>query len=295
MAEIADSGGGGGGKHEKKGRKKGGMPKVDMTPMVDLAFLLLTFFVLTSQLNKAKTMEMAVPADKTPETENMEVDDDLANTIILDGNKDGVIYFYHGKLKPDSTELFELVLDPDGKLNVRDKIADENTLIQEKMKYVRDTYKSGKFNQENHTKIMGYVTEATAANPKGDPKPIEDLKKENYSECAARLDADLKKGEMSDTTYRKCASVIKGSDNAPFFIVKWGGDATYGEVINILDELKIGDASKYALTKVSCTELRALNGYQASHGQTPRVYKELNSKECLEEENAGAGGPPPAK
>jgi len=94
MAEIADGGGGDHGKHGKKGRKKGGgNPRVDMTPMVDLAFLLLTFFVLTSNLNKAKTMEMAVPKDKV-DTNGMKIDDDLAHTILLDGNKDGKIYVY---------------------------------------------------------------------------------------------------------------------------------------------------------------------------------------------------------
>ena len=285
MAEIADSGGSGGGKHGKKGRKHAGSPRVDMTPMVDLAFLLLTFFVLTSNLNKAKTLEMAVPKDDVAKENKMEVDDDLANTFIIDGNKDGVIYYYHGKLVADSTELFELVLDPDANLNIRKTIAGENKDIQEKMKFVRDTYKSGRFNQAQHTQIMGYVTDATAPNPNGkDPDLIKKTKEENLAECTMRLDADLKLGEMSDSTYRKVSSVIRGADKAPFFIVKWGGDAKYGEVINIIDELKIGDASKYALTDVSCLELRALQAYQASKGQPVRQYKKLNSKECAEPE-----------
>ncbi|MBI1768260.1 MAG: biopolymer transporter ExbD [Bacteroidetes bacterium] len=35
--------------------------RIDMTPMVDLAFLLLTFFILTTTLNKLNVMEIAVP------------------------------------------------------------------------------------------------------------------------------------------------------------------------------------------------------------------------------------------
>ncbi|MGC4023509.1 MAG: biopolymer transporter ExbD [Cyclobacteriaceae bacterium] len=35
--------------------------KIDMTPMVDLAFLLLTFFILTTTLNKLKVMEIPIP------------------------------------------------------------------------------------------------------------------------------------------------------------------------------------------------------------------------------------------
>lgn len=282
MAEIADSGGGGGGKHAKKGRKKGGSPRIDMTPMVDLAFLLLTFFVLTSNLNKAKTLEMAVPKDD-PTAKKMEVDDDLANTIILDGNEAGIIYYYHGKLKADSTQLYELKLDPAAKLNVRKTINDQNKGIQEKMKFVRETYKSGKLTAEAASKIKGFVVEATQPAPKGDPELLAKTKQDNYTECSTRLEADLQKGEMNDTTYKRISSVIRGADDAPFFIVKWGGEATYGDVINVIDELKIGDASKYALTKVSCTELRALNAYQGAHGETVRVYKELQGPECQEE------------
>lgn len=57
MAEVNTGDGGGHGKHDKKRAKKAST-KIDMTPMVDLAFLLLTFFVLTSTFNKAKTMEI---------------------------------------------------------------------------------------------------------------------------------------------------------------------------------------------------------------------------------------------
>ena len=288
MAEIADSGGGGGGKHGKKGRKHAGSPRVDMTPMVDLAFLLLTFFVLTSNLNKAKTMELTVPKDVKDTSQLTEIDDDLANTIILDGNKDGIIYYYHGMLS-DTTELFELVLDPKAKNSVRWKINSNNVDIQRQVKYVREVFKSGKFNQQNYDEIKGYVTTATQPQANGkDPENIANSKKENYTECVTRLDADLKKGELADSTYRKVASVMKGADKAPFFIVKWGGDAKYEDVINLLDELKIGDAAKYALAKVSCTELRSLQGYQQGHGQAPRDYPELNSPDC---QDAAPQGP----
>ena len=60
MAEI-DTSGGGGGKHGGKVRAKKLSTKVDLTPMVDLAFLLITFFMLTTSLNKPKAMDLNMP------------------------------------------------------------------------------------------------------------------------------------------------------------------------------------------------------------------------------------------
>ncbi len=50
----------------KKGRKHSKRIgfHLDMTPMVDVAFLLLTFFMLTTTFSKANTMEINIPPDK---------------------------------------------------------------------------------------------------------------------------------------------------------------------------------------------------------------------------------------
>lgn len=89
MAEIADSGGGGHNKGKKRAKKSS--TRVDMTPMVDLAFLLLTFFVLTSTFSKPKVMSLAYPAKiDTP------VDKDapkLNNGITFLLSKDKIFYY----------------------------------------------------------------------------------------------------------------------------------------------------------------------------------------------------------
>lgn len=93
MAEI-DSGGGGGKKDGKK-RSKKVSTKIDMTPMVDLAFLLITFFMLTTTFNKPQTMEINMP-DKTENAEDdkMKVSEKRTLTVIL-GAEDK-IYYYQG-------------------------------------------------------------------------------------------------------------------------------------------------------------------------------------------------------
>ncbi|MBM3919625.1 MAG: ExbD/TolR family protein [Sphingomonadales bacterium] len=104
MAQIQESGGGGHGKGGKKRAKKSST-HVDMTPMVDLAFLLLTFFVLTSTFSKPKVLRMIFPEklDKIDNVKAPEVKDGLT-LLLTDKDK---IYYYRGSLKP-TTELIPI-------------------------------------------------------------------------------------------------------------------------------------------------------------------------------------------
>ncbi len=87
MADMGDGGGG----HDKKGKKKKGSPRVDMTPMVDLGFLLITFFMLTTTLSKPQSMELNMP-DKTDKSEQQPTKASHSLTVIL-GKDDQVFYF----------------------------------------------------------------------------------------------------------------------------------------------------------------------------------------------------------
>jgi len=61
MADVAVEQSKGKEKHSGKKRKKRVGVRIDMTPMVDVAFLLLTFFMLTTTMNKPQTMEINLP------------------------------------------------------------------------------------------------------------------------------------------------------------------------------------------------------------------------------------------
>jgi biopolymer transport protein ExbD len=100
MAEI-NTGGGGGHKKGGKVRSKKQSTKIDMTPMVDLAFLLLTFFMLATTFNKPKTMELVLPEKPKPEDAPPKVNEKNVLTLLL--AKDNKVVWYIGVTDPQPT------------------------------------------------------------------------------------------------------------------------------------------------------------------------------------------------
>jgi biopolymer transport protein ExbD len=70
--------------------------RVDLTPMVDLGFLLITFFVFTSAMSKPKVMDIVVPK---PSDITTAVCESCALTVIL--QKDNTISYYEGTPEND--------------------------------------------------------------------------------------------------------------------------------------------------------------------------------------------------
>jgi biopolymer transport protein ExbD len=86
MAELDTSGGGkkGGGKVRTKKQST----RVDLTAMVDLAFLLITFFILTTTLQKPKAMDLTMPDKDEKNDDRLPVPETRTMTVLLGkGNK----------------------------------------------------------------------------------------------------------------------------------------------------------------------------------------------------------------
>lgn len=103
MASIDD----GGGDSHKKGpgvkKAKKLSTRVDMTPMVDLGFLLITFFIFTATMSSPTTMDLNMPKETDKQEEQTEVKQSGALTIML--AKDNKVFYYEGELLPDGSNF----------------------------------------------------------------------------------------------------------------------------------------------------------------------------------------------
>lgn len=89
-------------KKKKKHPKRRVGIRIDMTPMVDVAFLLLTFFMLTTTMSKPQTMEINLPPSDT----KVEVAE--SNLLTLRVNEAGKIFWAIGINKPELIEFKDL-------------------------------------------------------------------------------------------------------------------------------------------------------------------------------------------
>ena len=191
MASL-DTGGEGGGHKKGPGVKKAKKlsTRVDMTPMVDLGFLLITFFIFTATMNEPTTMDLNMPKDTDKEDEQTKAKQSGALTIML--GKDDHVFYYEGELAPDGSNFKSSTFK-----EIRDVIINKKKQVM--------------------------------ANYRPDPK------------CEEKAAAE-----------GKPASDCRDQDFV--VVIKPDADATYKNTVDILDEMTINQAKRYALVKISDTE-----------------------------------------
>jgi biopolymer transport protein ExbD len=74
--------------------------RVDMTPMVDLGFLLITFFIFTATLSSPVAMDLNMPKDTEKVDEQNKIKQSGSLTILL--GKDDKVFYYEGELTEEN-------------------------------------------------------------------------------------------------------------------------------------------------------------------------------------------------
>lgn len=191
----------GGGEHEK-GKPKKMSTRTDFTPMVDLGFLLITFFMLTTSMSKPQTMEIAMPSkEKVSEEQKTTIKASKAVTIIL--GKDNKVFYYEGTRENE--------MDPKVESTTFDKAGGIRKYLIKR-------------NYDNVIKFR-------------------DLKK------------DYKDKKLSEADYTKKKDEILGDKNSPIVMIKATDDATYANLIDILDEMAISNIGRYAIIDITPYDL----------------------------------------
>ncbi|MFA5971090.1 MAG: biopolymer transporter ExbD [Lentimicrobiaceae bacterium] len=127
-----------------EGKQKGGKKKakkfsthIDMTPMVDLMCLLITFFMLTTAFSKPKAMEITMPEkdDSTQQKDRPLVQANRTINILISGNDK--IYYYFGVADP-KLPLPQLVLTNYSKDGIRKMLLKRNLTVFKAVRELRD-------------------------------------------------------------------------------------------------------------------------------------------------------------
>jgi biopolymer transport protein ExbD len=201
MAEIIQEEKAGG---KKKAKKHA--PHIDMTPMVDLMCLLITFFMLTTAFSKAKIMEINLPEklkDKTIEPPKISASRTL-NIILGPDNK---IYWYPGTVKPEDYNNLPPLQETDFSANgIRPLLLERNRSLFKKIDDFKNQVVTGKI-------VM-----------------------------------------VPDSVLKSISKLKTDDDTGPIVLIKAYKKATYGNFVDILDEMNICGIARYTFVDIAFYE-----------------------------------------
>jgi biopolymer transport protein ExbD len=83
---------------QKSGKRKLQPPRLDLTPMVDLGFILITFFIFTTTLARSEMMKIEMPSNEPTLNPSVVIEESVITLIPV---KDHNVLWYEGSLRDD--------------------------------------------------------------------------------------------------------------------------------------------------------------------------------------------------
>ena len=260
MAEVQEKSGGDG----KKGAQKKMHIRVDFTPMVDMNMLLITFFMLCTTMIKSQTLTIALPTnEKVENQENMsQASSDDAVTIIVDAKRkpgtnqvDTVngqvvteVYYYFGKPGGDAG-----MIGPGGTIISANNNLQKSEFLTDEINAAGDHSARGirQIIQQRNKDVLAEIKKIKEKYASGGFGPLE-TKDER---------------EAAQAKYDEAASEIRKNENLkkPVIILKATPEATFGSLIELLDEMQINSISKYQIDNMTGADSVMLHDYKKTH------------------------------
>ncbi|MCX6320295.1 MAG: biopolymer transporter ExbD [Bacteroidia bacterium] len=179
MAEIIQEEKAGG---KKKAKKLA--PHIDMTPMVDLMCLLITFFMLTTVFSKPKIMEIILPDKPTGDAPKISASRTL-NIVLGPNNK---IYTYPGTVNAEDYNNLPPLTETDfSATGIRQKLLERNRTLAKKIADFKDLVLTGKLPLSQDS-VLGSISKLKKDDDTGPIVLIKAYKGANYGNVVDILD-----------------------------------------------------------------------------------------------------------
>ena len=184
MAEIIQEEKGKGGKK----RAKKHAPHMDMTPMVDMMCLLITFFMLTTAFNKAKIMEIILPEKIKDPTKQEAPKISASRTLNILLGPDNKIFWYPGTVKPEDFNNLPPVFVTDfSATGIRQLLLERNRTLARKIADFNQQVISGKI-VISQDSVRGAISQLKKVDDTGPIVLIKAYKEANYGNFVDILD-----------------------------------------------------------------------------------------------------------
>jgi biopolymer transport protein ExbD len=169
-----------------KGRKKHATPFIDMTPLVDLMCLLITFFMLTTAFSKPKVMEIVLPERiQNPETEGAPRIAAYRTLNVILGPDDR-IFVYPGRVE-DYNNLPPMIETDFSALGIRRMLLERNRTVARRIAEVENEVLTGRL-QISQDSLRSLRSQLMRDDDTGPIVLIKAYKDANYGNFVSILD-----------------------------------------------------------------------------------------------------------